>query len=313
MQKKPFISICIPAYLRVDALARLLNSIATQSFNDYEVVVSDDSPDDSVEQLVKTFAGRFPCTYFKNSPALGTPANWNAAIDKASGEWIKLMHDDDWFARENSLDIFASFTETQPPFIFSNYYSVDEEKEINKLNLLSTVWKKRILREPFVLYASNRIGPPSVTMLHHRIRERYDPAYKWLVDLEYYIRVLEKEKSFTHIAEPLINIGLNAAQVTNTCFLNPAVELPEGLHLLEQNGLSKLKNIWVYDAWWRLFRNLKIRSEEDLEKYVPGKWPLILRTLLADQTRYSTALLQKGFFSKTAMSLSYRKNKSSIE
>lgn len=312
MPKKPFISICIPTYLRIDTLERLMKSISLQSFKDFEVVITDDSPDDSVATLVDQYAKQFCCKYFKHTHALGTPENWNASINKASGEWIKLMHDDDWFANEKSLEIFAGHTNDQIPFIFSNYFRVDVEKKITKLNLLSSVWKKRIMQEPFVLYASNRIGPPSVTMMHHRIKDRYDRSYKWLVDLELYIRVLSEEKKFTHITKPLINIGLNDAQVTNSCFLNPSVELPEGLQLLENNGLEKLKNIWVYDAWWRLFRNLKIQSPEQLKKYVPREWPTILLSMLEDQHKYTPKLLQNGLFSKTAMSLSYQKNKSLI-
>ena len=44
--------------------------------------------------------------YYKNIKVLGTPENWNESIRKAKGAWIKLMHDDDWFANENSLQKF---------------------------------------------------------------------------------------------------------------------------------------------------------------------------------------------------------------
>jgi len=47
------ISICIPAYKNVGFLERLLHSISIQSFADYEVVITDDSPDDSVKNLYR--------------------------------------------------------------------------------------------------------------------------------------------------------------------------------------------------------------------------------------------------------------------
>ena len=47
----PLISICIPAYKRAAFIKRLLDSIAIQSFQDYEVVITDDSPGDDVEQV----------------------------------------------------------------------------------------------------------------------------------------------------------------------------------------------------------------------------------------------------------------------
>ena len=45
--------------------------------------------------------------YFKNADQLGTPENWNEGLRKASGDWIKIMHDDDWFTGPESLHIFT--------------------------------------------------------------------------------------------------------------------------------------------------------------------------------------------------------------
>ena len=55
---KPFISICIPAYKRVNYLKRLLESVAIQTFNDYEVIITDDSDDNSVRELADQYSGK---------------------------------------------------------------------------------------------------------------------------------------------------------------------------------------------------------------------------------------------------------------
>ncbi len=305
---EPAISICIPAYKRVDSLQRLLDSITKQTFIDFEVVITDDSPDDSVQKLADTFKVKFSLKYFKNSTTLGTPANWNASINKASGEWIKIMHDDDWFANENSLAVFAARIHDDGKFIFCNYRSIDEENKVSKKSVISNSWKTRITEEPYTLYAKNMIGPPSVTLIHKSIMEKFDTDLKWLVDVDFYISVLSKEKKIIHINKPLISIGLSETQVTNACFLNPMIELPEGLRMLEKNGLNKLKNIWVYDAWWRLFRNMHIQHNAELEQYVPRKWPPVLISMLNNQKMYAPFLLKNGFFSKAAMFISFKKN-----
>src|SRR2546421_11807457 len=116
---RPFISICIPAYKRPHYLQRLLDSIAIQSFKDYEVIISDDSGDDnSVRDLVQKYDSVFALSYHRNTPSLGTPANWNNAIEKANGAWIKLMHDDDWFSSPTSLEEFANATKSGVDFIW---------------------------------------------------------------------------------------------------------------------------------------------------------------------------------------------------
>ena len=117
----PLISICIPAYKNTDFLKRLLDSITIQRFTDFEVVVTDDSPDKSVGRLCEEFALLMPLKYFRNVKQLGTPENWNEAVRRASGEWIKIMHDDDWFAGADSLAEYEKAIGSHPEtaFIFS--------------------------------------------------------------------------------------------------------------------------------------------------------------------------------------------------
>src|SRR5438128_12549487 len=94
----PLISICIPAYKRTVELKRLFNSIVIQTFKDFEIVITDDSPEESVAILCNEYRSKLPIAYYKNKIRLGSPANFNQSIAKATGEWIKMMNDDDWFA-----------------------------------------------------------------------------------------------------------------------------------------------------------------------------------------------------------------------
>lgn len=303
-----FISICIPAYKRVHYLKRLLDSIAVQTFKDFEVIVSDDSNDDSVQELIKDYTENFQIHYFRNKPSLGTPANWNFAISHANGEWIKLMHDDDWFASAEALTAFAAHTTAENKFIFSAYNNIYESGETKSVYMPAS-WKQKILHEPNVLLAKNVIGPPSVTMIHRSINERYDERLKWRVDMEYYIRLLKHEKNYTYVNEPLINVGISESQVTQSCIYVPEVELPEGFLLLQKHGTKALQNIWVYDAWWRLLRNMNVASREKLEEYVPQKWPKVIVQMVKDLSRTPMFFLKFGPASKTIMSLSYLKNR----
>jgi glycosyltransferase involved in cell wall biosynthesis len=45
----PVVSVCIPAYRNAEALERAFKSLQRQQFKDFEVVITDDSPDDVVE------------------------------------------------------------------------------------------------------------------------------------------------------------------------------------------------------------------------------------------------------------------------
>src|SRR5215218_415106 len=302
---EPFISICIPAFKRPENINNLLRSISVQTYTNYEIIITDDSPDDSLAAVLQKYA-HLPISYYKNSTPLGTPANWNYGISKAKGQWIKLMHDDDWFATEACLKTFANKAQNGNQFIFSGYNTVSAESGAIKKMSFPSIWEKRILRNPFTLLAWNIIGPPSVTLVHHSIKEQYDTAMKWRVDIDFYVRLLYKGKAFTYINEPLINVGISGSQVTNYCINQPEVELPEGLLLLQKYGIAPLKNILVYDTWWRIIRNVGVRNVSQLSRYTKLEdWPMVILKMVQLQSCIPASVLKVGLFSKACMLFSY--------
>ena len=308
------ISICIPTFQRVNFLKRLLDSISVQSFKDFEVIVTDDSPEDDVRKLSQEYENKFSLRYFKNVVPLGTPANWNQAIRHARGEWIKLMHDDDWFSSSESLEIFSQYTSADSKFIFSGYTRVytDEKKLPQTLIADSSVYES-IQKEPNLLFVNNWIGPPSVTLVHRSVKDIYDEKLKWRVDIDFYMRLLENGEKFVYINHSLINIGMSGLQVTQSSINDPKVELPEGWIILKKHGVRSLRNIRIYDAWWRLFRNTNVRTERQLLSYADEKWPKVILRMIKDMDKVPSIFLSWGLTNKMCMSLSYLKNSSSID
>ena len=306
---RPFISICVPTYKRADLLKRLFESILTQSFTNFEIVITDNSDDDSVKLLSESFSNRLPIRYHKNIPAVSMGENWNLNISKAQGQWIKMMHDDDWFASPHTLQTFANHTRSNKKFLYSSFFAAydDGRKELKRFGPQS-IFFKLLLRYPEVLFAENIIGPPTVTMIHSSVKEEYDIRLKWRVDIDYYIRVLNQEKEVHFIDEPLINIGISEVQTTQTCLNNPLVELPETKVLLDKFGSSMLRNIIVYDAVWRMMRNMQITTHDQLLQYVNQPWPKIILALVNDISHHPPHKLAKGWYSKAAMLTSWLKN-----
>lgn len=312
--KPPLISICIPAYKNVDFLRRLLDSIVMQDFKDYEVIITDDSPDDQVQFLVRQYQDQVNgLQYLKNDPAEGMPQNWNRAIKKASGAWIKMMHDDDWFSRPDSLSQFARQTDSPADFIFSPYenYYLDAAGQVLRTTLVPFPLnkKERIEKEPLTLLANNLIGPPSVCMVRATADVYYDPRLRWRVDIDYYTRILKQKPAIVVLSLPLINVGMNPEQVTNITKNIPEVELPEAFILMEKYGPRPFNYWQVYDSWWRMFRNMRIYSKERLYLYVDKGWhPAVLE--MVDFIHYTPKfLLKSGFTSKLFMLLSFFSNK----
>jgi len=301
------LSICIPAFKRIEYLQRLLDSIIIQTFRNFEVIVADDSNDNSVESLILDYQDKFPIKYFKNEFALGTPENWNHAISKAESPWIKLMHDDDWFADENSLQNFYAATVKHPEcsFFFSAYNNVEENSGIFKSVYLKPFAHFLLSQNPLNLFKKQYIGNPSCTLIKKDLKVTYDKEFKWVVDFEFYIRCLKVSKQFHYINKILINVGINDQQVTKYTFRKPEVEIPENHLMIEKMGISILRNIFVYDYFWRLYRNLEIRDVNEVNKFYEKPLHPLLQQMIHFQSKIAADVLKKGLFSKIFMAANY--------
>ena len=88
-------SIIIPAHNAADRITHALDTIAAQSFKDYEIIVPCDSCDDNTEEIASAYgAFAFPVE-FRNDGLTR-----NAGLDVATGEWILFLDDDDWYLHE---------------------------------------------------------------------------------------------------------------------------------------------------------------------------------------------------------------------
>ncbi len=91
----PKFSVIVPACARPEQLAQCLERLApgaqTWPVENYEVIVTDDSPDAAVRNLV---ASRFPWAQWTAGPRRGPAANRNHGATLARGEWLAFTDDD---------------------------------------------------------------------------------------------------------------------------------------------------------------------------------------------------------------------------
>lgn len=92
-------SIIIPAYNAENHIRKALDSIKQQTFTDYELIVICDSCDDSTEQIAKEYGAITESVRFGRDGLTR-----NRGIEKATGEWILFMDDDDWWLHEYVLE-----------------------------------------------------------------------------------------------------------------------------------------------------------------------------------------------------------------
>lgn len=88
------VSIVIPAYKAI-YLGAALDSALAQDFEDFEVVVCDDCPDEAVARVVAPYLEDRRVRYFRNPQPLGEEGNVGECIRRARGTYVKFLYDDD--------------------------------------------------------------------------------------------------------------------------------------------------------------------------------------------------------------------------
>jgi len=92
-------SICIPAFNRARHLPALLDSIFSQDYKNFNVVICEDASSEraQIAAIVREYAERYPgqLLYYENSRNLGYDANVRNLVEKATGEFCFFMGNDD--------------------------------------------------------------------------------------------------------------------------------------------------------------------------------------------------------------------------
>ena len=96
MSHNPFFSVVVPTRNRAHLLQHALQSIQDQTFNDYELIVSDNCSDDGTEEVIRRFAPR--ATYIRPTQILAMPDHWEFALEHARGRYVGYLCDDDVWA-----------------------------------------------------------------------------------------------------------------------------------------------------------------------------------------------------------------------
>ena len=305
------VSICIPAYENLNLLKRTLDAIVVQNYSAIEVIISDDSAGEDIKNALPEYTGKLQVKYFKNTPALGTPANWNYALDKAAGDLVMLVHHDDWFnEKETILKYVSAFNQfPDADFIFSriNIFDAKDRKTI--------AFHKKILNDlvahPEGLLLGNVVGPPSNVMIRRTVAARYLETLIWLVDVEYYIRLINSGYKYFFIDERLVLTGVHDQQVTAYVQQNKTIILKEHLLMAGKLGSTMFADWRIYDLYWRLLRNHEIRSLTQLESIgiEIETIPSSLIQMLNFQKQIPVSILKNRVLSKALMFLSLKSKK----
>jgi len=106
------VSVCVPSYNGEAWIASAIESTLAQTYEDWELIVSDDLSTDRTVEVVRSFDD--PRIRVDISPTkLGAVANWNRSIALSSGRFVKFLHQDD-VLRANCIAEMVELAEEDP-------------------------------------------------------------------------------------------------------------------------------------------------------------------------------------------------------
>ncbi|WP_144112353.1 glycosyltransferase family 2 protein [Paraburkholderia sp. BCC1886] len=93
---RPTVSICVPTCNRPEFIAQCIDSCLTQSVGPLEIVIGDDSSNAETQRLIAArYGDEARIRYVLNQPPLGQARNVASLFERARGDKIVLIHDDD--------------------------------------------------------------------------------------------------------------------------------------------------------------------------------------------------------------------------
>lgn len=124
MTTDPRVVFGMPAYNRPDTLARTLESLLSQTFDDCAIVIVDDRPSPDVQAIVETYSALHPrITYEANDVRLGMVGNWRRAFERGReihprSEYFAWVSDHDvWHPRW--LEVLVGILDTHPTVVLA--------------------------------------------------------------------------------------------------------------------------------------------------------------------------------------------------
>ncbi len=95
---KPAFTIGIPTFNRAELLDALIPRVLAQSFNEFELLISDNASTDRTEIVVRKYSDP-RIKYIRQHQNIGPTANFRAIVESAVGDWVVFHQDDDFLSK----------------------------------------------------------------------------------------------------------------------------------------------------------------------------------------------------------------------
>jgi glycosyltransferase involved in cell wall biosynthesis len=214
----PLVSICIPTYEAkgkgVDLLSTNIASCLEQTYNNFEIIISDHSVDNQIKDLCYSVSDK-RIKYIKNQNNRGSSTyNTNNAILHASGNYIKVINQDDFLLQKDTLEkaIFLINKGYKWVIFPCLDYDVDTSLNTKELHPIKEHYPRHPIDTKNLLLGINSIGSPSCSLFPKGFF--FDPNITYMIDCELYYKLYTTLGTPGILKELSIGNGIGNHQLT---------------------------------------------------------------------------------------------------
>lgn len=228
VEGRPLVTVGVLAYNSAATILDTLDSVLAQTYNNIELIISDDGSDDntveSVKQWIVTHKNEFTIAKViaveKNT---GIPANCNRLLSEAHGVWIKIIAGDDLLL-PNCIYDFLKFIKQKPEakVVYSNYRSfisasdgsvqVLDEKLDDKINMQFDADAHTQLYT--YIEKGFNISPSVFMNVEFAKSFGFIEKYKVFEDTPFYVRILKNGTKIYHLNKDTVLYRSDGDSVT---------------------------------------------------------------------------------------------------
>ena len=186
----PFFSIILATYNCEKTIKRAIDSILSQDFNDYEIIIIDGGSTDNTLAIIDNYESAV-FGHRVSEPDSGIYDAWNKGVSAAGGKWIAFLGADDYFERD-ALKVYHKYIEETSvtlEYVSSRVNLVNSSGKITRV--IGKLWSWRQFRT-YMCVA--HVG----SMHHHSLYQTYgfyNINYKIVGDYELLLRANENLKA----------------------------------------------------------------------------------------------------------------------
>lgn len=184
MQPQPLISVITVTYNAATTLPPTLQSVAGQSFTDYEHLIVDGASKDATLDLAAKTSN--PRLRIVSEPDQGLYDAMNKALGLARGQYIVFLNAGDTFHSPDSLARYAQAASPEVDIIYADTVLVDDHRRVTGPRHLSV--PARLTKKSF---SHGMLICHQAFMVRRSLAPAYDRTYRFSADYDWTLRCIE--------------------------------------------------------------------------------------------------------------------------